>query len=67
MDDKQRFKEFEKEPSLLKFMGGYCSSGNLYEQYSKSYERLLLVVRVAVESGAMPEEEGKALLKRCRK
>lgn len=67
MDNKQRFKEFEKEPFLLKFMGGYCSDGNLYEKYSKSFEHLLLVVRVAVESGAMSEKEGKALLKRCRK
>lgn len=60
-----RFQEFDREPLLIKFMGGMCSDEEAYRKYQKSFKAALAAVREAVDEGII-NEEGRRLLKKCR-
>lgn len=61
------FSEYENEPLLMKFMGGMCGDDSLHRKYQESYKVALSAVREAVAKGAMDEEEGRRLMKKCRR
>lgn len=61
------FPEFEKEPLRITFMGGMCIDKAPYKEYQETFEVALDAIREAVHEGAMDEEEGRRLLKQCRR